>query len=365
VPSDGYGPETLDTSSDAAARPAGPGRRLRWAVVGVAVLVVAALVAVLVVVVTGRSDGSNSAQSGRPGKGARAPVSAQRDISVRQGPQPPDDGAYLGAAVQKDDFTEQGRFTSVSDFERALGRKLAIVHVYHQWNDPFPSEADRAFVARGQLLLLSWAGTDTRSIVTGHDDAMIRERALALKALGKPVLLEWRWEMDRPNLQAEVWSPRDYIAAWDHIQDVFSAVGATNVGWVWCPTAEGFRGGHAAAYYPGDSRVDWLCADAYPPSGLPSLQSLLRPFLLWARSHPRPVIIGEYGALEGAPGARARWLRQAASDLARDTQVRAAVYFDIDSVNGGRIFPWSIDTSPSSFAAFREMSRNSHFSPMP
>ena len=323
------------------------------------VLIACLLLAAAAVVL--RSDPRPAAQDvGRP-----SPVRATGPFAVRQGPPPPATGAYLGAAAQKQDFTQSGRIRAVTDLERALGRRLAIVHVYHQWNDPFPNESDRFFADRGQVLLLSWAGTDTRSIAAGQDDDMIRARAEALAALHRPVLLEWRWEMDRPNLQTQVWSPRDYIAAWRHIQDIFDEVGTPEVGWVWCPTADGFANGRAPAYYPGDGRVDWLCADAYPTAGLPSLQGLLHPFLRWAARHPRPVLIGEFGAIEGAPGARARWLAQGAADLARDTQVKGVVYFDIDSVNMGRIFPWSLEDSPSALAAFRRMAASRAFAAQP
>jgi hypothetical protein len=37
-----------------------------------------------------------------------------------------------------------------------------------------------------------------------------------------------------------------------------------NAAWVWCPTANGFADGQAAAFYPGNNEVDWICADAYP-----------------------------------------------------------------------------------------------------
>ena len=58
-----------------------------------------------------------------------------------------------------------------------------------------------------------------------------------------------------------------YVAAWDHIRAIFTAVGATNVSWVWCPTGIGFEDGRAKPYYPGDNEVDWVCADVYssPP----------------------------------------------------------------------------------------------------
>ena len=60
-------------------------------------------------------------------------------------------------------------------------------------------------------------------------------------------------------------SGRDFVAAWDHIRAIFAAVGVKNAAWVWCPTANGFNpDGRAAAFYPGDNKVDWICADAYP-----------------------------------------------------------------------------------------------------
>ena len=30
----------------------------------------------------------------------------------------------------------------------------------------------------------------------------------------------------------------EYVAAWRHVHDIFTAVGATNVTWVWCPNVD-------------------------------------------------------------------------------------------------------------------------------
>ena len=32
--------------------------------------------------------------------------------------------------------------------------------------------------------------------------------------------------------------PGEYVAAWRHVHDIFTAVGATNVSWVWCPNVD-------------------------------------------------------------------------------------------------------------------------------
>ena len=129
--------------------------------------------------------------------------------------------------------TQSGQIAAVAKFEKDLGRPLDVVQVYHQWDDDFPSDADKEFVAQGRTLLLSWAGADTRVIVNGRYDAAIKARAEEIKALGAPILLRWRWEMNRPNLAGSVWSAADYVAAWKHIRKIFTDVGATNAAWVW------------------------------------------------------------------------------------------------------------------------------------
>ena len=181
--------------------------------------------------------------------------------------------------------------------------------MYHRWGSPFPDAADRYFVRSGKVLLLTWSGTpNTRKIIAGDYDALIRSRAQAVKRLGRPILMEFRHEMDRPNLQWAVHGPTDYIAAWDHIRAIFAQVGATNVGWVWCPTGYGFAVGRAQAFYPGDNEVDWVCADIYSPSAAQSLQDAAAPFLSWARHTGKPILIGEFG-VGGSPSTWPRWLR--------------------------------------------------------
>src|SRR5205085_362734 len=128
-------------------------------------------------------------------------------FTVARGPQPPAAGAWLGAWVKPRIPTQVGLVAAEHTFEGQLGRPLDVVQVYHQWDDDFPSAADVQFVRSGKTLMISWAGTDTRVITSGRFDELIRDRAEAIKALGTPVLLRWRWEMNRPNLQGSIWSP--------------------------------------------------------------------------------------------------------------------------------------------------------------
>ena len=136
--------------------------------------------------------------------------------------------------------------------QQQIGRRLDIVHIYLQADAAFPTSSDLAFVRQGSTLLVSWALNDSPGIAAGQYDASIRQRAQELKAMGKPVFLEWRWEMDRPNMRFEVGSPADYIAAWKHIRQLFAEQHVSNVAWVWCPTARGFTARQRRRLLPGE-----------------------------------------------------------------------------------------------------------------
>lgn len=273
----------------------------------------------------------------------------------------PGDGVVLGAWVQPQTFTEAGREQALTDFEESIGTNLGLVHDFHTWQDPFPSEFDRHIVDSGANLLLSWAGTDTREIAAGRHDEMVRQRARALRALGEPVLLRWRWEMDRPNLASEVIGPAEYVAAWKHLRSLFAEEGADNVGWVWCPLAGGFENGTAPAYYPGDNQVDWICADVYAPDPSVPFTQLAAAFLTWARDHDLPIVLAEVGTQRVAADDRARWLRAAITAVGADPQISAFVYFDSNVSREGRVRHWSLRGWPEDLAVLREAASDRHF----
>jgi hypothetical protein len=281
-------------------------------------------------------------------------------VTASEGPPVPAHGAYFGARVRGNAYTESAEIAGVDRLQQSIGRRLAIVHVYHMWSDPFPSSSDLAFLHQGSTLLLSWSGTDTLAIIAGHYDQMIRQRALAIKATGKPIFLEWRWEMDRSGLQAQVHSPADYIKAWDHIRSIFAQEHVTNVSWVWCPTASGFATGQAAAYYPGNNEVDWVCADAYPGYGpYRSFANVVAPFLSWASHHRKPIMIGEYGVpTTYGTQQRAEWLWDAARTVQSDPQIKALVYFDADAKRA-----YSLHVGSPALEAFRRIAHLPYFNP--
>ena len=309
-----------------------------------------------------------AACTGSPPPAPPTPARPPGAIATHAGPfqagpvAPPPVGAWFGAWVKPDPITQAGRVAAIDSYERELGRPLDIVHTYRRLDQDFGTESDRVFLDRGALLMVSWAADDMRAIAAGRHDRRIRAFARQVRGAGAPVLLRFRWEMDRPNLAEVVRSPEDYIAAWRHARRIFAAERAGNVSWVWCPTAEGFRRGSAPAYYPGDDTVDWTCVDAYAGGTFRAPLDLLAPFLAWAATRPKPIIIGEYG-VGRAWGRKARvaWLREAADLFRGNPQIKAVCYFESDPAGNDAWRSFATLDEPETLAAVADLARHPWF----
>jgi hypothetical protein len=280
------------------------------------------------------------------------------------GPLVPASGAYLGAYVQPAAYTSPGQIAAVDAFQRQIGAPLRLIHVYHPWNQPFPSLADQRFVDAGKVLLLTWGGTpDTKDIIAGRYDQMIRARAMAVRGLHRPILMEFRHEMDRPNLRWAIHGPVAYIKAWDRIRAIFLRAGARNVGWVWCPTGYGFGVGRAQAYYPGNAEVDWVCADVYSFAPGQSLGQAAAPFLRWAAHTSKPVMIGEF-AVNGPAAAWPAWLTVAGRFAEQHPQIKAIAYFDANGTDSnGNPFSYWLGNHQQALASFAKLAAMRYFQP--
>jgi hypothetical protein len=291
-------------------------------------------------------------------------------VAVNGGPfeagpfEPPHTGAYLGAWIKPDQLTHEGRVDAVGALEQSLGRRLDIVNTYRRFEQPVGTQSDRAFLDQGATLMVSWATGDNRSITAGRHDDLIRAQAKAIRKVKKPVLLRMRWEMDRPNLRATMWSGPDYVAAWKHVRAIFAQERARNVSWVWCPTAEGFIRGDAPAFYPGDDQVDWTCVDVYAGTVFKPIGDLMGPFLQWAAQHPKPIVIGEFGVAKawGSAG-RAAWMRDAERTFKANPQIKAVTFFESDPEGNGPKQQFQLTGDQPAFKALKDLTGDPYFNP--
>lgn len=282
----------------------------------------------------------------------------------------PPSGSLFGASVQQE--SGQTRQAAYADLERRLGRKLGIAHKFYNWNAVFPTADERWNLSNGNTPMISWHGTKVSYINSGSQDALIRARADGVKALGKPVFIRWFWEMDHSAAATTVISPADFNAAWRRIRNIFKARGATNVAWVWCPTAYGFTTGRAQTFYPGDANVDWTCADGYnwAPAleGSPwrSFEAIFASYYSWAAARPKPMMIGETGALERLAYEKSNWINATRNTVKyKYGRIAAFVWFDakVRSYDSALLFDWRLDSSWSSFNAVKAMGSDPYFKP--
>jgi mannan endo-1,4-beta-mannosidase len=278
-------------------------------------------------------------------------------------------------------------------FETALDKKVSIVHWGQPWWHCYSKCGYQDFNAQvkqydavrlhGAIPLIDWASWDysvspieqqpqftLRSIINGDHDAFIREWATQARDWGHPFFLRFDWEM---NGNWYPWSEilnnnqtGEFVTAWRHVHDIFTDVGATNVTWVWCVSAEYIDSLPLQSLYPGDAYVDWVGMDGFnwgQARGAPwqSFRTILEPTyqMLSTLAPSKPIMIGEVSSTENDPAAgagqsKAAWIKDALTQTLPNNfpKVKALVWFDWYQPSEG--YHWEIDSSKESLAAFKE-----------
>jgi len=329
-----------------------PRNRVRRAVVTAAALAAAAATAAGTAA-TGALTGATAATGGTaPHAAASATLSK---------PAVPQHSAYLGAFVAPhlNEAQAQGdvrlELAQLGNFDGAVGRSLGLVHVYQSWASPVRTSTLAALAASGATPFIDWTCTSDASIINGSQDAVITQYADALKAYGRPVFLRWFWEMNLVNLPrtssclASLGSS-GYIQAWQHIWTIFQNEGAANVAFVWCPSISNVV--NAAAYYPGDSYVDWIGWDGYDRTHSPSATlAQFQPFYNYWVARGKPLVLGETGATTD----QAPYLAALATALPTSfPQVRGVLYYDSRSTSDWTLVDVPGDLGADQFATLAQ-----------
>jgi mannan endo-1,4-beta-mannosidase len=255
-----------------------------------------------------------------------------------------------------------------SRFESNAGKPVSIIHwgVGTPWAHSFDYWRGTLDLVRRRgdinLIDLQSGRAWLRDIAKGAYDTSFVRWAQQARAYGRPFFLRWDWEMNGNwfpwgTTRRSRNSPADYVAAWRHIHDIFTRVGAANVTWVWCPNVDPRR--KFVRYkrlYPGDAYVDWTGLDGYNQTGGQSFKWLFgRSYEELLRIAPsKPIIIAETSSVEGGRLPKPAWVRDALTNqLPRNfPQVKAVAWMNWRIHDGGKLKNWQIESSPSSRAAF-------------
>jgi beta-mannanase len=255
-------------------------------------------------------------------------------------------------------------------FERDAGKRAGVVMYFQGWAyDEFNPNLAASVAARGSIPEITWEPWDYKlgadqpayalgRIIDGSHDAYITRWAQGAKAFGGPLLMRFAHEM---NDRQYPWSeqvngnqPGQYAAAWRHVVQIFRAVGANNVSWIWAPNVSYQGTTPLAGLYPGDDYVDWIGVDGYnggtalPWGGWLTFAQVFGSTLneISALSPTKPVMIAETASAE-AGGSKAAWITDFFAELAARPQIKGFVWF-----NHNKEADWRIESSDAARLAF-------------
>ena len=297
-----------------------------------AAILITAGVAVIIIVFSVLYIAGRPARVHSPSQGSRVPAAADSVIGVYTHDSP---ASYAGVTT----------FTNLTQV------KPNMVVYYSGWLEPFQAGFAATVAREGAVLLIQMNPTDASvaAVASGKYDAYLETYAEAVRAYRHPVILSFGHEM---NGSWYTWgykhtSPAVFVAAWQHIVNVFRTQKAENVTWLWTINAIHQKNGVPAPgpWWPGSSYVNWIGIDGYYTSPSSVFASVFGPTIVYVRAFTHdPILITETSATP-AVGQPAKIANLFAGIRLYD--LLGFVWFDsVDKVD------WRLST-PAAIAAFR------------
>ncbi|MGE0794401.1 MAG: glycosyl hydrolase [Acidimicrobiia bacterium] len=253
----------------------------------------------------------------------------------------------------------------VQAFGADVGKAPNTVLFFSNFSRGFPAQAVENSWGAGALPVITFepiveGATDGQpllsEIAAGEWDEYFTAWAEAVKADGRPIALRFAQEM---NGNWYSWSdgrfgnaPGDFVRAWRHVHDLFAAVGADQVLWVWSVNrVDNLPDKTLDRVYPGDAYVDWVGVSGYyrdttaPPSFDATFARTLAELEKVAPS--KLVLLTEVGA--GTTEAnRVEWMRSLFAALLEHQEIIGFSWFNAFKSGGD----WQVQFSQATVTAF-------------
>ena len=176
---------------------------------------------------------------------------------------PPTLTSYLG--VFENDSPPS--YLPIAEFAQTAGRRPDLVGYYSGWAEPFQMSYAQMMHKHGVIPFVQIDPTlaSVSGIAAGDYDIYLRTYADSVRNFGHPVVIGFGHEMNAPWYSWGYGSvpASTFVAAWQHIVNLFRAQGADNVTWLWTLQADQPGTGPVEDWWPGSSYVNWVGIDGY------------------------------------------------------------------------------------------------------
>jgi mannan endo-1,4-beta-mannosidase len=251
-----------------------------------------------------------------------------------------------------------GSTNQIDAFANDLGFYPQVTSYYtNPFTMPFPTSFVAYCEAHGIMPLIQWQprGTTNAAIAAGQLDTFIRSFADAVKSDNYQVIISYGQEM---NGNWYEWgdvagnTPAQYVAAYQHIWNIFHQQEVHNVSWLWDPNISDSGASSFKSWYPGDQYVDYVGLDGYFNTPQQTWQTLFAPSVQALRSFTsKPLMIGESGVTGAAGAGQLQSLFEGAS---QDGAI-ALVYFDEAQSGDSEHQDWRLEDNATNLAEFKSL----------
>lgn len=328
-----------------------------------------------------QADGQTAPEAGAPPETSNQPngTVSQGDGSAVINGSTPSDGslpADSGGLGGGDGSAPAGRWlgadtgmSTIPALKTQTGAQFRVHLGFSNWTQSwgnqftFTAQHITSDTAAGAATMMTWGPNDTiPNVLTGMYDAYLHQWAKDAKADGRRFLLRMAHEA---NGGWYIWNYAGSVPAtkfadmWKHVHDIFTAEGATNVKWVFCPNSVGTGIVDFTNAYPGDAYVDYVGLDSYNFFTNGSWHTFSDIFLpsykLMQALTNKPLILCETASAEDPNNTnrKAQWITDAFETTIPNLMpnVIGVIWFNEKGPPN-----WQVDTTPASLAAFQAVS---------
>ncbi|WP_106398230.1 glycoside hydrolase family 26 protein [Actinocorallia populi] len=310
---------------------------------------------------------------------------------------------YLGLAY---DNTIDSGIERMNEFGEKVGKPHNLLKYFEEVGSDFKEKENKRVWEAGALPFADvepMEGT-LKDYIDGKYDDDIRSYAIEVKESNIPLAYSWGHEMngwwypwgfcsrggthinagkpnEKPRDEEDIGiacqgeskenTAEDFAAAWRHIHDIFTEVGAGNVIWVWSPNTAQSPGMPAMKdFYPGDEYVDWIGISGYmnepnPPTKKDSkiFQNVFGDLLRDLRSFTKkPVVIAETGSTATLRKAddvvnlfAGILFEKKTLPFLRKGDIVGFVWFDVKKEEFGEVVDFRVESQPAALKKYKQI----------